>query len=137
MVFPAGKHYPKVKDGASFSKALKSPRQRKIAEGDWNDIYEECYRKEPDVITSVGSAAGFLTCYLLGITNIDPIKYNLLFEHFLNPERVTMPDIDTDVAVSIRLILIAYLRWYFGNGAILWPIDLGNFGRCATLKDSS
>lgn len=65
-----------------------------------------------------GSAAGSLICYLLGITNIDPIKYNLLFERFLNPERVSMPDIDTDIATSIRPILIAYLRWYYGENAV-------------------
>lgn len=65
-----------------------------------------------------GSAAGSLVCYLLGITNIDPIRYNLLFERFLNPERVSMPDIDTDIATSIRPILIAYLRWYYGENAV-------------------
>ena len=43
-----------------------------------------------------GSAAGSIVAYCLGITNIDPIRYNLLFERFLNPERVTMPDIDVD-----------------------------------------
>lgn len=43
-----------------------------------------------------GSAAGSIVAYLLGITNIDPLKYDLLFERFLNPERVSMPDIDTD-----------------------------------------
>lgn len=65
-----------------------------------------------------GSAAGSLVCYLLGITNIDPVKYNLLFERFLNPERVTMPDIDTDVATSLRQTLIRYLYWEYGWDAI-------------------
>lgn len=65
-----------------------------------------------------GSAAGSLVCYLLGITNVDPIKYNLLFERFLNPERVSMPDIDSDIKTSIRPYIIKYLRWKFGENAV-------------------
>lgn len=65
-----------------------------------------------------GSAAGSLVCYLLGITNIDPLKYNLLFDRFLNPERVTMPDIDTDVKTSLRPIIIRYLKWKYGEKAV-------------------
>lgn len=65
-----------------------------------------------------GSAAGSLVCYLLGITNIDPIQYHLLFERFLNPERVTMPDIDTDIATSLRPILIQYVQWRYGVNAV-------------------
>lgn len=65
-----------------------------------------------------GSAAGSLVCYLLGITNIDPIRYHLLFERFLNPERVTMPDIDTDIATSLRPILIQYVQWRYGINAV-------------------
>ena len=56
-----------------------------------------------------GSGAGSLVCYLIGITNIDPLKYNLIFERFLNPERVSMPDIDTDFAPSIRDKVIGYV----------------------------
>ena len=65
-----------------------------------------------------GSAAGSLVCYLLGITNIDPIRYHLLFERFLNPERVTMPDIDTDIATSLRPVLIQYVQWRYGINAV-------------------
>lgn len=65
-----------------------------------------------------GSAGGSLVCYLLGITNIDPVKYNLLFERFLNPERVSMPDIDTDVKTSLRPLIIRYLKWKFGEKAV-------------------
>lgn len=56
-----------------------------------------------------GSAAGSLVCYLLDITTVDPLKYDLLFERFLNPERVSMPDIDTDFANSIRQDVIDYV----------------------------
>lgn len=56
-----------------------------------------------------GSAAGSIVCYLAGITDIDPIRYNLIFERFLNPARVSMPDIDTDIAPSIRDKIIDYV----------------------------
>lgn len=65
-----------------------------------------------------GSAAGSLVCYMLGITNIDPIKYGLLFERFLNPERVSMPDIDTDVKTSLRGSIIRYLKQKYGENAV-------------------
>lgn len=57
-----------------------------------------------------GSSAGSLVSYLLGITTIDPIKFNLLFERFLNPERVTMPDIDIDFEDTRRERVIQYVQ---------------------------
>ncbi|MCC2254586.1 DNA polymerase III subunit alpha [Ruminococcus sp. CLA-AA-H200] len=65
-----------------------------------------------------GSAAGSLVCYLLGITNVDPIRYHLLFDRYLNPERVSMPDIDTDVKRSLRPYIIKYLKWKYGEKAV-------------------
>lgn len=62
-----------------------------------------------------GSAAGSLVTYTLGITNIDPLKYNLLFERFLNPERVTMPDIDIDFDASKRGDVIEYVKKRYGD----------------------
>ena len=62
-----------------------------------------------------GSAVGSLVCYLLGITNIDPIKYDLLFERFLNPERVSMPDIDVDIATELRDFLIKCIEKKYGG----------------------
>ena len=56
-----------------------------------------------------GSAAGSIVAYLLGITNIDPLKYDLLFERFLNPERVSMPDIDTDFCYEKRKQVLDYI----------------------------
>ncbi len=61
-----------------------------------------------------GSAAGSLVCYTLGITDIDPLKYNLLFERFLNPERVTMPDIDIDFENTKRQMVISYIKERYG-----------------------
>lgn len=68
--------------------------------------------------TARGSAGGSLVCYLLGITNIDPMKYNLLFERFLNPERATMPDIDVDFAQQVREQCIKYVKHVYGNNAV-------------------
>lgn len=65
-----------------------------------------------------GSAAGSLVCYTLGITDIDPLKYNLLFERFLNPERVTMPDIDIDFENTKRSEVIAYIRNRYGENKV-------------------
>ena len=65
-----------------------------------------------------GSAVGSLVCYMLNITDIDPIKYNLLFERFLNPERVSMPDIDSDIKTSIRSLVIKYIKWKYGENAV-------------------
>ena len=65
-----------------------------------------------------GSAAGSEVCYLIGITNIDPIVHGLLFERFLNPERFTMPDIDIDIAFKVRYKVIEHLRHLYGENAV-------------------
>lgn len=65
-----------------------------------------------------GSAVGSLVCYLLGITNLDPIKYGLLFERFLNPERVSMPDIDSDISADTRQKVIEYVQNKYGKDAV-------------------
>lgn len=65
-----------------------------------------------------GSGVGSLVCCCLGITNLDPIKYGLLFERFLNPERISMPDIDTDIATRIRPTMIKYLKWKYGEKSV-------------------
>ncbi len=62
-----------------------------------------------------GSAAGSTRSYLLGITDVDPLKYNLLFERFLNPERVTMPDIDIDFSDKRRDEVIEYVKEKYGK----------------------
>ena len=65
-----------------------------------------------------GSAVGSLVCFILGITALDPIKYNLLFERFLNPERVSMPDIDSDISNSSRQKVIEYVQNRYGEMAV-------------------
>ena len=65
-----------------------------------------------------GSAGGSLACYILGITNLDPLDYNLLFERFLNVERVSMPDIDSDLAYNVREQVIKYVTNKYGQNAV-------------------
>lgn len=65
-----------------------------------------------------GSAVGSLVCYLLGITALDPLKYDLLFERFLNPERISMPDIDSDIGATTRPYVIRYVQKKYGEMAV-------------------
>jgi len=73
-----------------------------------------------------GSAAGSLVSYLVGITNIDPLKYNLIFERFLNPERPSLPDVDMDFADNRRDEIIEYARQKYGRDAVA---QVGTFGK--------
>ncbi|HBD98144.1 MAG TPA: DNA polymerase III subunit alpha, partial [Gemmatimonadetes bacterium] len=65
-----------------------------------------------------GSAAGSLVAYSLGITNLDPLEFDLLFERFLNPERISMPDIDIDFCYERRGEVIEYTRQKYGKDAV-------------------
>ena len=76
-----------------------------------------------------GSAAGSLVTYLLDISNVDPIRYGLLFERFLNPERVNPPDIDIDFADDRRADVIEYVRQKYGRDAVAQIITFGTHGR--------
>ncbi|MBS1987346.1 DNA polymerase III subunit alpha [Candidatus Dependentiae bacterium] len=82
-----------------------------------------------------GSAAGSLVAWALEITNIDPIKYNLLFERFLNPERVTMPDIDIDFCIEGRENVINYIRSKYGNDKVGQIITFGTMMAKGVIKD--
>jgi DNA polymerase III subunit alpha len=83
-----------------------------------------------------GSAAGSIVSYLVGITNIDPIKYNLLFERFLNPERISMPDIDLDFADARRDEVLAYVRQKYGNDHVAQIITFGTMAAKAAIRDA-
>jgi DNA polymerase III subunit alpha len=85
------------------------------------------YAKKNDILVGPGrgSAAGSLVTYSLGITNIDPLKYDLLFERFLNPERVTMPDIDIDFDANKRYLVIDYVKKKYGEYNVLPIITYG------------
>ncbi len=93
--------------------------------------------KEMDVFVGPGrgSAAGSIVSYSLGITNVDPLKYDLLFERFLNPERVSMPDIDVDFSDKKREKVIEYVRKKYGNDSVSQIITFGTLSSKAVLKD--
>lgn len=82
-----------------------------------------------------GSAAGSLVAYVLGITDVDPIKFDLLFERFLNPERVTMPDIDIDFPDHRRDEVIKYVAKKYGSTQVAQIITYGTFAAKAALRD--
>ena len=83
-----------------------------------------------------GSAAGSLVSYLTNITNIDPIRYDLLFERFLNPERVSMPDIDLDFADTRRGEVIEYVEAKYGKDHVSQIITFGTMAARAALRDA-
>lgn len=82
-----------------------------------------------------GSAAGSLVAYCLHITNIDPIKYNLLFERFLNPERVSMPDIDVDFCYERRQEVIDYVVEKYGKDRVAQIVTFGTMAARAAIRD--
>jgi len=82
-----------------------------------------------------GSAAGSLVAYCLGITNIDPLKYNLLFERFLNPERITMPDIDIDFCYERRQEVIDYVVRKYGEDKVSQIITFGTMAARGAIRD--
>ncbi|MBQ9885462.1 MAG: DNA polymerase III subunit alpha [Lachnospiraceae bacterium] len=82
-----------------------------------------------------GSAAGSIVSYTLGITNIDPIKYNLLFERFLNPERVSMPDIDIDFCFERRQEVIDYVVRKYGKDRVVQIVTFGTMAARGVIRD--
>ncbi|MGH7312796.1 MAG: DNA polymerase III subunit alpha, partial [Candidatus Rokuibacteriota bacterium] len=82
-----------------------------------------------------GSSAGSLVAYCLGITNIDPLRYGLLFERFLNPERVSMPDMDIDFADDRRDEVIRYVAEKYGRDRVAHIITFGTLGAKAAIRD--
>ena len=82
-----------------------------------------------------GSAAGSLVSYCLGITELDPIRYDLLFERFLNPERISMPDVDTDFCRDRRQEIIDYVSNKYGRDHVAQIITFGTLGAKAAIRD--
>ncbi|MFR5729859.1 DNA polymerase III subunit alpha [Blautia stercoris] len=82
-----------------------------------------------------GSAAGSLVSYTLGITKLDPIKYDLLFERFLNPERVSMPDIDVDFCFERRQEVIDYVVEKYGKDQVVQIVTFGTMAARGVIKD--
>jgi DNA polymerase III subunit alpha len=82
-----------------------------------------------------GSAAGSLVAFALGITDVDPLRYNLLFERFLNPDRISMPDIDVDFQDERREEVIQYVREKYGEGSVSQIITFNKLSARAVIKD--
>ncbi len=95
------------------------------------------YAKENDIPVGPGrgSGAGSLCAYLVGITGIDPIKYNLLFERFLNPERVSMPDFDIDFCIEGRQRVIDYVVNRYGSDHVAQIITFGTMAARGAIRD--
>ena len=95
------------------------------------------YAKEQGIAVGPGrgSSAGSLVAYALGITNIDPIRYGLLFERFLNPERISMPDMDIDFADDRRDEVIKYVAHKYGSENVAQIITFGTLGAKAAIRD--
>jgi DNA polymerase-3 subunit alpha len=99
------------------------------------DFISYAKKKSIPVGPGRGSAAGSLVSYCLDITNIDPVKYNLLFERFLNPERVDMPDIDVDFCKDRRSEVIAYVTEKYGKEHVAQIITFGTMAARAAIRD--
>lgn len=82
-----------------------------------------------------GSAAGSLVCYCIGITNVNPLEYNLLFERFLNPERISMPDIDIDFQDDRRDEVIQYAKDKYGENSVAQIVTFNKLAPRGVLKD--
>ena len=95
------------------------------------------YAKEHDIMVGPGrgSAAGSIVSYALKITNIDPIRYNLLFERFLNPERVSMPDIDIDFCYERRQEVIDYVSKKYGPEKVVQIVTFGTMAAKNAIRD--
>lgn len=95
------------------------------------------YAKKNNILVGPGrgSAAGSLVAYSLGITEIDPLKYDLLFERFLNPERVSMPDIDTDLPDIYREDVINYVREKYGDKKVAGIVTFSTMSAKQVLRD--
>ncbi len=146
----------------SYLKELALKGLKEKFESDPSDVYKKRFRAELDTINRMnyasyflivwdfinyarksgipvgpgrGSVAGSLVAYCLGITEIDPIRYNLLFERFLNPERVSMPDIDVDFCKDRRGEVIAYVSEKYGKEHVAQIITFGTMAAKAAIRD--
>ncbi|HOK79923.1 MAG TPA: DNA polymerase III subunit alpha [bacterium] len=99
------------------------------------DIVNEAKKRKIAVGPGRGSGPGSLVAYLLGITEINPLKYDLLFERFLNPERISMPDIDLDFDDTKRDQVIEYIRQKYGEKNVAQIATFGTMGARAVVRD--
>jgi DNA polymerase-3 subunit alpha len=100
-----------------------------------HDFISWARRRDIPVGPGRGSAAGSLVAYSLGITNLDPLRHDLLFERFLNPERISMPDIDIDFCFERRGEVIEYVRQKYGKDAVGQIVTFGTMKSRAVIRD--
>ena len=98
------------------------------------DFIDFARRKNIPIGPGRGSAAGSLIAYALGITQLDPLKYNLIFERFLNPERISMPDIDIDICQERRQEVIDYVIEKYGADKVAQIITFGTMKARAAIR---
>ena len=101
------------------------------------DFIAEARKMDVSVGPGRGSAAGSVVAYCLWITNIDPIKYNLLFERFLNPERISMPDIDIDFDDEGRGRVLDYVIEKYGTNQVAQIITYGTMAAKSSIRDTA
>jgi len=99
------------------------------------DFINAARKRDIPVGLGRGSAAGSIVAYNLGITQVDPLKYDLLFERFLNPDRITMPDIDIDFCVERRDEVIEYVREKYGQNNVAQIITFGTMASRGVIRD--
>ncbi|MDD2211283.1 MAG: DNA polymerase III subunit alpha [Candidatus Cloacimonetes bacterium] len=99
------------------------------------DIIDNARKQDVPVGPGRGSAAGSIIAYLLNITKLDPIKYGLLFERFLNPDRISMPDIDIDFCAQGRNKVIDYIVQKYNRESVTQIITFGTLGAKSVIKD--
>ena len=133
------KHYPEIDDSLRERLAYELRVINEMGYVDyflivWDFIH---FAKMNDIIVGPGrgSAAGSIVSYCLGITDIDPIRYNLLFERFLNPERVSMPDIDIDFCFERRQEVIDYVVEKYGEDQVVQIVTFGTLAAKGVVRD--
>lgn len=99
------------------------------------DIVDEAKKRNIPVGPGRGSAAGSLVCYCLGINKFDPVKYNLLFERFINPERISLPDVDIDIGDERRDEIVNHITEKYGKDSVCQIITFGTMGARGAIRD--
>jgi DNA polymerase-3 subunit alpha len=131
--------YPKVTPGLEQRLAYELSVIEKMGFSGYflivKDFIDEARRQGIPIGPGRGSVAGSLVSYALGITGIDPIKYDLIFERFLNPERISMPDIDIDFSDREREQVIRYVREKYGRDNVCQIITFGTMAARAVIRD--
>ncbi len=134
------KHYPEITQAVKDRVAMELGVIEKTGFADYFLIVQDFvnWAKDHGIVVGPGrgSAAGSIVSFILGITNLDPLKYELLFERFLNPDRIQAPDIDIDFTDIRRDEVLAYVRERFGNDRVAQIITFGTMMARAAVRDA-